>query len=152
VIMLSSESAASGTNLTKASKVILLDPVAGEYEYRRNMEWQAIGRAYRLGQTKPVEIVRLIIKDTVEEEIYRDNKLQDAKQASQMVISEITDDTITLSDDKLRTIRDAVHSATIVREAKKNEKKEKQKDKPAKAPAVKKVVRRRVVRNAQPDA
>jgi hypothetical protein len=69
-----------------------------------------------------------------------------------MVISEITDDTITLSDDKLRTIRDAVHSATIVREAKKNEKKEKQKDKPAKAPAVKKVVRRRVVRNAQPDA
>jgi SNF2 family DNA or RNA helicase len=49
VIMLSSESAASGTNLTKAQQVILLDPVSGSYEYRRNTEWQAIGRAHRMG-------------------------------------------------------------------------------------------------------
>mgnify|MGYP000853739210 CR=1 FL=1 len=35
VIMLSSERTASGTNLTKAENVILLDPVYGTYEYRR---------------------------------------------------------------------------------------------------------------------
>jgi len=111
VIMLSSESSASGANLTKASKVILLDPVSGSYEQRRNTEWQAIGRAYRLGQKKSVEIVRFIIKDTVEEEIYRENKIEDAKQKVKLNISEVTDETITLSDDGLRTISEAISRA-----------------------------------------
>ena len=71
VIMLSSESAAAGTNLTSATKVILLDPVSGSYEYRKNTEGQAIGRAHRTGQTKQVSVVRFIIKDTIEEEIGR---------------------------------------------------------------------------------
>ena len=70
VIMLSSESAASGTNLTKAEIVILLDPVYGTVEHRRNTEWQAIGRAYRMGQTKTVEVIRFVIDGTVEQEIY----------------------------------------------------------------------------------
>jgi SNF2 family DNA or RNA helicase len=125
VIMLSSESAASGTNLTKATKVILLDPVSGDYEYRRNMEWQAIGRAYRLGQNKSVEIVRFIIKDTVEEEIHKDNKLEDVKQKTQLNISEVTDETITLSDDKLHSIAEAVKIAKDIRDQKEKAKKEK---------------------------
>jgi len=108
VIMLSSESAASGTNLTKATKVILLDPVSGEYEYRRNMEWQAIGRAYRMGQTNRVEVVRFIIKDTVEEDIYQMNKAEDVKHLTINKISETTDETILLSDDKLSAISEAV--------------------------------------------
>ncbi len=73
VIMLSSESTASGSNLTKASKVILVDPIYGTDEFRRNTEWQAIGRAYRMGQVNQVEVVRLIVKDTVEQEIYEMN-------------------------------------------------------------------------------
>lgn len=79
VIMLSSESAASGTNLTKATQVILLDPVYGEYEYRRNTEGQAIGRAHRLGQTNVVKVIRFVIQDTIEEEIYNKNKVEDKK-------------------------------------------------------------------------
>jgi SNF2 family DNA or RNA helicase len=122
VIMLSSESAASGTNLTKATKVILLDPVSGSYEYRRNMEWQAVGRAYRMGQTKPVQIVRFIIKDTVEEEIYKENKIEDAKQQTQLNISETSDETITISNQKLQSIAEAVRIAT-------DEKLERDKDK-----------------------
>lgn len=77
VIMLSSQSAASGTNLTKAEMVILLDPVYGTYEHRRNTEWQAIGRAYRTGQTKQVQVIRFIIKNTIEEEIYQANQKAD---------------------------------------------------------------------------
>jgi len=88
VIMLSSESAASGTNLTKASQVIILDPIIGTYEFRRNMEWQAIGRAYRMGQKNKVSIVRFIIKDTIEEEIYKKNKLEDSKYKKDIVIHE----------------------------------------------------------------
>lgn len=144
VIMLSSESAASGTNLTKASKVILLDPVSGDYEYRRNMEWQAIGRAYRLGQTKQVEIVRLIIKDTVEEEIYKDNKLEDAKQKTQMNISEISDETITLTDDKLHSIAEAVKIAKEARDQKNKEKKERLEKKLATKEKLTKVVKKAV--------
>jgi SNF2 family DNA or RNA helicase len=120
-IMLSSESAASGANLTKASKVILLDPVSGDYEYRRNMEWQAIGRAYRLGQQNSVEIVRFIIKDTVEEEIYKTNKIEDAKQKTQLNISEVSDETITISDEKLRSIAEAMKQAKVVREQRKKD-------------------------------
>lgn len=74
VIMLSSENAASGTNLTKASKVILLDPVYGDKDYRLNIENQAIGRIHRIGQKKDVEVIRFLIKDTIEEDIYESNK------------------------------------------------------------------------------
>lgn len=73
VIMLSSDRAASGTNLTKAKQVILLDPVYGDYKYRKSIETQAIGRAHRLGQTDVVKVVRFIISDTVEEIIYTSN-------------------------------------------------------------------------------
>jgi SNF2 family DNA or RNA helicase len=82
VIMLSSESAASGTNLTKASQVILIDPVYGSYEFRKNTEGQAIGRAHRLGQKNNVKVIRFIIKDTIEEEIYKLNAAEDKKHAS----------------------------------------------------------------------
>jgi SNF2 family DNA or RNA helicase len=108
VIMLSSDSAASGTNLTKASQIILLDPVYGTYEFRKNTEGQAIGRAYRMGQTKEVEVVRLVIKNTVEEEIYNLNKDQDAKIIDKKpVITEIADNDIDLSDDKIEEINSA---------------------------------------------
>lgn len=101
VIMLSSESAASGTNLTKASQVILLDPVYGSYEFRRNTEWQAVGRAHRMGQTKEVEVIRFIIKDTVEEDIYKMNQEEDKKFKTDVKIFESNDDQITLSNDKV---------------------------------------------------
>lgn len=121
VIMLSSESAASGTNLTKASKVILLDPVSGDYEYRRNTEWQAVGRSYRMGQLNPVEIIRFVIKDTIEEEIYKDNKEEDKKQKTQLNIYETADDTITLTEDKITKLSESVEKFKKQIEEKRNE-------------------------------
>lgn len=118
VIMLSSESAASGTNLTKAEMVILLDPVYGTYEYRRNTEWQAIGRAYRMGQSKQVTVVRFVVKGTVEEEIYNMNKEQDKKANSETKIFELDDDTITLEKDKIDEIVDAAKEAAKKKEGK----------------------------------
>lgn len=143
VIMLSSESAASGTNLTKATKVILLDPVSGTYEYRRNMEWQAVGRAYRMGQTKSVEIVRFIIRDTVEEEIYRENKTEDVKQQTQLTISETTDETITLNDEKLQSITFAVKKAKEKQQQKIKDRQLRRQRRLIKVTKNKKVVRRK---------
>lgn len=69
IIMLSSRNAASGINLTIANKIILLEPVYGTQEYRKNIETQAIGRADRIGQNSPIDVYRFIIKDTIEEDI-----------------------------------------------------------------------------------
>ena len=72
IILLSSRNAASGINLTQANKIILLEPIYGSKEYRYDIESQAVGRADRLGQKRPIDIHRFIIKDTVEEDILND--------------------------------------------------------------------------------
>ena len=79
VIMLSLENAASGINLTEATHIILIDPIAGSKEEADAIEGQAIGRACRLGQNKQVRIIRLIIKDTIEHELYKRNMSETAK-------------------------------------------------------------------------
>jgi non-specific serine/threonine protein kinase len=53
-----------GLNLTQATFVVLLDPWWNPFA-----ENQAIARAHRIGQTKPVNVVRFIAKDTIEEKI-----------------------------------------------------------------------------------
>ena len=73
VIMLSSETCCSGSNLTEASHIVLLDTVNGEKGEANAIEEQAIGRSARLGQTKSVKVVRLIMKDTIENEYYNQN-------------------------------------------------------------------------------
>lgn len=85
VIMLSSDSTAAGTNLTKASQVIFIDPIYGTYEHRKGQERQAIGRAHRLGQKSNIRVIRFIIKDSIEEEIYRMNLIEDKKHVSEFL-------------------------------------------------------------------
>lgn len=70
IILLSSKNAASGINLTIANKIILVEPVYGTIEYRKDIENQAIGRCDRINQTRPIEVIRYIISDTIEEKIY----------------------------------------------------------------------------------
>lgn len=88
VIMLSSDSTAAGTNLTKASQVIFIDPIYGDYKFRKGQERQAIGRAHRLGQKSDIKVVRFIIKDSIEEEIYKLNAIEDKKHASDFAKTE----------------------------------------------------------------
>ncbi len=74
IIMLSSESTVSGSNLNNAEEVIFLDPIYGDKQYRTNTENQAIGRVRRLGNKhKEIKVLRLFIKDSVEEDIYKSN-------------------------------------------------------------------------------
>ncbi|TVU16142.1 hypothetical protein EJB05_39693, partial [Eragrostis curvula] len=64
VLLLSLMSGSLGLNLVAASHVILVEPWWNPY-----VEKQAIGRAHRITQTRPVIVHRLYIKDTVEERI-----------------------------------------------------------------------------------
>ena len=72
-----------GLNLTAADYVFLLDPW-----WNPATESQAIDRAHRIGQTRPVFAYRLIAEDTVEEKILL---LQDRKrELADAIISENT--------------------------------------------------------------
>lgn len=70
LLLLSTLNAGSGCDLSMAKRVILLDTVDGSGEFITGIERQAIARCHRIGQTSPVEVIRYIAKDTIEEEIY----------------------------------------------------------------------------------
>jgi SNF2 family DNA or RNA helicase len=74
VILLSSDKANSGSNLTEASHIILIDVLNMEKEHAISVETQAIGRAVRLGQNKNVKVVRFITRNTIEETKFLDNR------------------------------------------------------------------------------
>ena len=62
VMLLSYGAGSEGLNLQGADTVILLDPT-----WTPSIEDQAISRAHRLGQKRPVRIIRLVTKGSVEE-------------------------------------------------------------------------------------
>ena len=70
IILLSSDKAASGLNLTEANHIVLLDTLNNDPKTSKVIENQAIGRSVRIGQTDNVEIKRFIMTNTVEEEFY----------------------------------------------------------------------------------
>jgi SNF2 family DNA or RNA helicase len=72
IMLISLKAGNYGLNLVAASRVIILDPFWNPF-----IEMQAVDRAYRIGQQKPVEVHRILIKDTVEDRII---KLQEKKR------------------------------------------------------------------------
>jgi SNF2 family DNA or RNA helicase len=74
VIMLSSETAASGSNLTEASHIIFVNVMNATKDETLALEVQCIGRSIRLGQKKHVVLKRFIMENTVEQEYFEKNK------------------------------------------------------------------------------
>merc|ERR1719331_1093994 len=72
VILISLKAGGVALNLTVATHIYLMDPW-----WNPAAEYQAIDRAHRLGQHKPIRATRFIIRNTVEERILR---LQDKKR------------------------------------------------------------------------
>ena len=70
ILLLSSDKAASGLNLTEANHIILMDTLNNDPDTSKIIESQAIGRAVRIGQTKNVQVKRFIMANTIEEEFY----------------------------------------------------------------------------------
>ena len=64
VFLISLKAGGQGLNLTGADYVVHLDPW-----WNPAVEDQATDRAYRIGQTRPVNVFRLVIKDSLEEKI-----------------------------------------------------------------------------------
>ena len=97
VFLISLKAGGTGLNLTAADIVIHYDPwwnVAAQN--------QATDRAYRIGQEKPVTVYKLILKDTIEENLL---KLQNAKLAlAAQVVSEGMVSLGDLSQNELREL------------------------------------------------
>ncbi|TDZ37065.1 DNA repair and recombination protein RAD26 [Colletotrichum spinosum] len=84
-----------GTNLTGAQRIIIFDP-----DWNPANDSQARERAWRLGQTKPVTIYRLLTTDTIEDKIYHrqvfktflaHKVLNDPSQRANMDMSDLYD-------------------------------------------------------------
>ncbi|KAF2719930.1 hypothetical protein K431DRAFT_103628 [Polychaeton citri CBS 116435] len=65
IFMLSTKAGGAGINLACANKVIIFDS-----GFNPQDDIQAENRAHRVGQTREVEVVRLVSKDTIEEQIH----------------------------------------------------------------------------------
>ncbi|KAL8761783.1 MAG: hypothetical protein Q9184_002144 [Pyrenodesmia sp. 2 TL-2023] len=73
IMLVSLRAGNSGLNLVAASQVIMLDPFWNPY-----VEEQAIDRAHRIGQQRPVQVHRVLVPGTVEDRILA---LQEKKRA-----------------------------------------------------------------------
>ncbi|RCI07763.1 hypothetical protein L249_5728 [Ophiocordyceps polyrhachis-furcata BCC 54312] len=65
VFLISTKAGGVGLNITAANKVVIIDP-----HWNPSYDLQAQDRAYRIGQTRDVDVFRLISLGTVEEIVY----------------------------------------------------------------------------------
>jgi SWI/SNF-related matrix-associated actin-dependent regulator 1 of chromatin subfamily A len=87
VFLLTTGAGGTGINLTAANKVIIFDQSDNPQD-----DIQAENRAHRLGQTKPVEVIRLISEGTVEELVHKacEKKLELANKVTGWSTAEMT--------------------------------------------------------------
>ncbi|KAJ9645474.1 hypothetical protein H2204_001054 [Knufia peltigerae] len=65
VFLISTKAGGVGLNITSANKVVIVDP-----NWNPSYDLQAQDRAYRIGQTRDVEVFRLVSQGTLEEIVY----------------------------------------------------------------------------------
>lgn len=65
VFLISTKAGGMGLNITSANKVVVVDP-----NWNPSYDLQAQDRAYRIGQTRDVEVFRLVSAGTIEEIVY----------------------------------------------------------------------------------
>lgn len=71
VLIISSVKNASGIDLSFVSNIVMFEPIIGDTLYLMDTEKQIIGRIYRIGQTKNINVYRFIVKNTIEEQIFQ---------------------------------------------------------------------------------
>lgn len=69
IFLLSTKAGGAGINLATADVVIVLDP-----DWNPHNDLQAISRAHRFGQKKPVSVFKLMVKGSAEEKIVQTGK------------------------------------------------------------------------------
>ena len=97
LFLISLKAGGTGLNLTGADTVILYD-----VWWNPAVEEQAADRAHRLGQKKPVQVLKLVSKGTIEEKM---NQLQEKKKnLIEEIINPGKDDSFSLTEEDIREI------------------------------------------------
>lgn len=97
VFLISLKAGGTGLNLTGADTVIHYDPW-----WNVAAEQQAADRAHRIGQRNPVQVVRLVAKDSIEEKIIR--LQQEKKHLAEAVLEEGVSSLSALSAEELLSL------------------------------------------------
>lgn len=79
IMLCSLKAGGVGLNLTMASKVIILD-----LWFNSSVEAQAYCRAFRIGQDKKVEVIRFVIKDSIDEDLIHMQERKDIEISAAM--------------------------------------------------------------------
>ena len=92
VFLISLKAGGTGLNLTAADTVIHFDPW-----WNPAVEEQATDRAYRIGQKRKVQVIKYVMKDSIEEKIYelqkRKKLLSDSViEAEEVFVNQLTHD------------------------------------------------------------
>ena len=75
VLLMDLRQAAHGLHVASASRVFFVNPV-----WQPNVEAQAIKRAHRIGQNRPVYVETLVLKNTIEEQLLQRRKSMTAQE------------------------------------------------------------------------
>ncbi|KAE8374742.1 P-loop containing nucleoside triphosphate hydrolase protein [Aspergillus bertholletiae] len=75
VLLMDLHQASHGLHIANASRVFIVNPI-----WQPNVESQAIKRAHRIGQVRPVFVETLVLKDTLEDKILERRKAMSEKE------------------------------------------------------------------------
>ena len=89
VLLMNVHQAAHGLHIAAASRVFFVNPV-----WQPNVEAQAIKRAHRIGQVRPVYVETLVLKDTLEDQMLQRRKGMTAQEHQKAEKSLLDDDTM----------------------------------------------------------
>jgi len=89
VLLMNVHQAAHGLHIASASRVFFVNPV-----WQPNVEAQAIKRAHRIGQTRPVYVETLVLKDTLEDQMLQRRKGMTPQEHQKAERSLLDDDTM----------------------------------------------------------
>ena len=89
VLLMNVHLAAHGLHIATASRVFFVNPV-----WQPNVEAQAIKRAHRIGQLRPVYVETLVLKDTLEDQMLQRRKGMTVQEHQKAEKSLLDDDTM----------------------------------------------------------
>ena len=107
VLLMNVHQAAHGLHIASASRVFFVNPV-----WQPNIEAQAIKRAHRIGQIRPVYVETLVLKDTLEDRMLQRRKGMTAQEHQKAERSLLDDDimsTIIKHADFIPLLDDEIH-------------------------------------------
>ena len=117
VMLMNVHQAAHGLHIARASRVFFVNPV-----WQPNVEAQAIKRAHRIGQTRPVYVETLVLEGTLEDQMLKRRKGMNAQEHQQAeksllddpIMGQIIRDarTIPLSEEETHNVRCQIANLT----------------------------------------